>query len=434
MKFFSEFFLISHCNIFSYISSEFQIITAMKSTLFNRLFIVLGVLVMALTPGCSKDNGGDDNGDDNGGGGGGGVVSKVTLKGKFSGTKAGGVSSATKVLIFDYNSDYVVSNIVNGAFSIQVNNDEPVGMLFTNEAKEFLGFLTLNQGFESLPLSFLNDTVSVVDFGILQESVQQVTPQSTFDFGKFQMSLEQKQIYGQASLNFSIMIRNPDINRNGILDILEGKRYRISFLFFMKAVEFNRAGQPGRELSTQMQEYSIMLNSKDSPSPGASEVRFILPSGISVYCKEKKTLPEDGSTMYFSGNIITMPESGVTKIIYGNDTLYYDVPAANQAMTLDNMISLHPNFTVTSGNLTEISWNYYKGNTSTIVNPENIIYVTQVQVAGQDYSNIWENNQISPDKNKVVLPTPIEYSKVRAYFIGYYNHFGNNVITGYWPK
>lgn len=394
----------------------------MKAKFLISLLIIAGAIMFLLLAGCSKD-----------GGGGGGKYSKVTLKGKFSTTKAGEASTATKVLVFDYSSKYVVADIMNGSFSIQVNKDEPVGLIFTNEAKEYLGYLTMGQGFESLPLNYLNDSIASLDFGTLRENILTISPENGFNFGKFEMTLDERQMYGQASINFSAIIRNPDVDRNGIVDILENKHYRISFLYFMDNVYFSRTGQPNRNLSASLDAYSMMLNTQDASTPGNESVVFLMPDGTRVSSKQKKTIPEDGSTMYFSDNISAMPQGGITRILYGNDTLYYDVPS--QSGTFASMITTHPNFVSNaSGSMTEISWTYYKGNTTTIANPENIIYVTQIQVDGENFVRLWEDNHINPDKNKITLPSPIPLNSVKVINVGYYNYFGNNVIQGYWPQ
>ncbi len=74
------------------------------------------------------------------------------------------------------NNEYVISKIKNDSFSVQANRNNPVGLIFTNENKNFLGYLLLHNGFESIPLNFVNDSIATIDFGTLQNSANIVKP------------------------------------------------------------------------------------------------------------------------------------------------------------------------------------------------------------------------------------------------------------------
>lgn len=115
-------------------------------------------------------------------------------------------TSATQVVLFNSSGEFSTSPVTNGSFTVNVKKDDPVGLIFTNESKAFLGYLTLGQGIESLPLNFLNDTVSVVDLGQLTNNLQMVSAGNNI-LQKMQLTPSQIQAYGYASINFSAVIK-----------------------------------------------------------------------------------------------------------------------------------------------------------------------------------------------------------------------------------
>ena len=277
---------------------------------------------------------------------------RVTLKGHFSSTKSSvsenDPSTATKVVVFDNASNFSVSNIIDKSFSVQVNKENPVGLIFTNDNDAFLGYLTLNKGFESIPLNFLNDTVATIDFGLLQNSIQKVTPSNSSIFNTFQMTQEMIKNYIFASLNFSAIILNPDIDRNGKIDILENKEYSFFYLYFADGGSFSDLSAMRNNPNVSIESYRLTFCTNDNNS--ANQVKFIFSDGTTI-SSLSPGIGQDGKKMYGSDlmDIGSLSNYSSFKVVFNTDTLYFNVP--NQSLSINNFTNIIPNCTISSNKL-----------------------------------------------------------------------------------
>jgi hypothetical protein len=376
--------------------------------------ILILIVVSTLLASCNKGDEGSQS------------YSKVNVKGHF-GLRSADVSAATQVVMFNIDGNYSTSPITGGSFSIQINKDQPVGLIFTNESKSFLGYLTLGQGIESLPLNYLNDTVSTVDLGLLTSNNTAVQPQINPLSGKMNMSNEEIKGYRQASVNFSALVKNPDTDRNGIIDMLEGKYYHIAFLYFGDGSNFTTT--PSKSAGVTPAGFRIMFMTTDPNTPAS--VTFSNEDGtLTMGTNQKKSVY--GSTIYFSEMINNYsPTSMNAKILYNNKTLYFEIP--DQSGTLNNAVFVFPTLQYNSSNkLSKISWEYYSGLTGAPVDASKIILNVMAQVSGTDYSvRLYDSQNYDPEVKQDVLANPIDLSAIGVVNMAYYDIFGNNMVIGY---
>jgi hypothetical protein len=379
----------------------------MKTTL---IFLVVSLLIVS----CKK---GDEGGQS---------YSQVKLKGHF-GLKSADPAAATQVILFNVDGHYSVSSITDGSFSVQVNKDQPVGLIFTNESKAFLGYLSLGQGIESLPLNYLNDTVSTVDLGLLTSSSTTVQPQVDLLSGKMKMSSEEIRGYRQASVNFSALIKNPDTDRNGVIDLLENKYYHIAFIYFGDGGNFSTT--PSKSDGVTPAGFRILFMTNDATTP--DQVTFSNQDGtLSLGTQQKKSV--NGSTIYFSEMISNYnPSSTTAKINYNNQTLYFDIP--DQSGTLNNAVFVFPTLQYDSSQkLTKITWEYFSGISGQSVDAGRIILYVMTQVSGTDYNiRLYDSPNYDPKVQEDVLTSPISVSSIGVIGMAYYDIFGNNVVIAY---
>ena len=350
----------------------------------------------------------------------------VKIKGHFATTKSAAVdaTSATQVVLFNSSGDFSTSPITNGSFTVNVKKDDPVGLIFTNESKAFLGYLTLGQGVESLPLNFLNDTVSVVDLGQLTNNLQMVSAGNNI-LQKMQLTPSQIQAYGYASINFSAVIKNPDVDKNGIVDILENKYYHISFQYDGDGGWFSTT--PTRTTITP-DSYHINFITKDQNTPAS--VTFASPDGTLSKVSDSKMVNNQYTFFSLRMGFIT-PQFSSCKILYNSQSLFFDIP--DQSGSLSNVVNVFPTFHYDASNrLTKISWEYYSGSTNSIIDASKIILDVMVQICGTDYSvRLNGQNNYVPEIKQEVLTTPIELSKIGVINMAYNDLFGNHVVVYY---
>lgn len=85
-------------------------------------------------------------------------------------------NQVAKVIVFYQNNRFVVASVVNGTFSLQVETGAPVGMIFAGAANNYLGYLTLQNGIDTLPLTKLASGVTAINLGTLSSSGLVVEP------------------------------------------------------------------------------------------------------------------------------------------------------------------------------------------------------------------------------------------------------------------
>lgn len=129
------------------------------------LWIVLIFSSLFLFASCNKDDEIVNPGNQN----------KLVLKGnipalykdgmiKFnSGQNISSDSTISKVIVFYPQGYYNIANVVDGMFSIEVEKGTPAFMIFAGQNDNYLGFLSLKDGFESIPLVKISDGVTTID-------------------------------------------------------------------------------------------------------------------------------------------------------------------------------------------------------------------------------------------------------------------------------
>jgi len=376
---------------------------------------IVVLIALVIFSGCEK---GDDENQ---------KTDQVKITGKLMTTKSAqlDLQSPTKVMLFNVSGEHTLADITNGTFSIQVNKDEPVGLIFTNEAKNFLGCLKLSEGIASLPLNYLNDTVSVVNLGELSTNGTAVSSSTNILTKFMNMSTDEIQGYRYANVNFSLLVQNPDTDRNGVIDLLEGKFLRLGFIYFGNGGNFNTT--PTRLNSINVDEYRLLFYSSESNTPDG--VTFASLNGeINTYTAEKKVLPYH--TIFWSEIYpISTSLAGQCKVIYKDKPLYFDLPTFSG--TLNNLIYVFPTLTYDSSNrLTKVSWKYYLGNTGKEVDATPIITDVMVQIEGAN-SRIYDSKNYAPESTEDVLATPLPISSIYTLNLAYNDIFGNHVVMFY---
>jgi len=163
-------------------------------------------------------------------------------------------SQASKVLIFyPTNSSYQTANILNGVFSIEVSTSNPIGMIFVSVGNQFLGYLYLKNNIASLPMSRVKSGIATIDLGDLFSSGLVVEPEHNPLGDEIPLTEDERKALEQFNGLFASIVKNPDINGNGIIDCMEGEKFFLSI-----AYDFN-SGNFGGNLTPSMSSFGIRL-------------------------------------------------------------------------------------------------------------------------------------------------------------------------------
>ena len=79
-------------------------------------------------------------------------------------------TDVSQVIVFFTNGNYLISDVVDGSFSLDVEKGSPAGMIFAGASSNYLGYLTLGNGIDSLPLNYDENNVETIDLGTLIEA------------------------------------------------------------------------------------------------------------------------------------------------------------------------------------------------------------------------------------------------------------------------
>lgn len=218
----------------------------------------------------------------------GGSSQALLVKGRIASVSPGmsGVSPVSrafssaavqKVLVYRGFGDADVAPVdANGNFSVDVER-EACGLVFLDGSNNVVGYLSLASGIEALPLMMVDSTVAQIDMRDITIQGGIGTPQHDpiGAGGEAQMTADELAAYRLQSALFSTIIRNLDMNADGVIDVLSDRPYFLMFgadfdgglaatsdpgasgarpslnVFHFNFSDYNRApGTPTAELST----------------------------------------------------------------------------------------------------------------------------------------------------------------------------------------
>lgn len=358
-------------------------------------------------------------------------------------------SSVAKVLVFSAgDTSYTSANVINGTFSINVKRRSPAGMIFVDSNNTYLGYLTLKNGIDSLPMQMIQDNVASIDLGVLSSSGKIVEPSNNPIGNEIIMTVEEQKAFAQANGLFASIIQNPDVDNNDILDLLEEKYYT-PWVFY----GFSDTGRFGGNLTPTLnqdfgaQGVTIHLDILEPGvfDPNSPQPFYYGPNGSGYEDGAYNTNapgygdPHNYGSNYFvqigwPGLQTSIPPPGqYSALVFGNRTMSFILP--DQSEAINNMIIVVPTIELNAnGTLNKISWSYRTKNSSTAVDPTAVIDFLQIEISGNDSNNPcgtsgigwYTGGPISRDATEHILTCQdIPWQNVGAMGLLYADQFGN---------
>jgi hypothetical protein len=346
------------------------------------LLSFFGFIVVALTTisSCKKDNN-DDLGD--------GEDDIMGIPVMITGTVNSTATQAEKVLAISSTDSYKMVSITNNNFSIELDNGKPWGLIFLSGAEQPLGFLSLGNGIESLPLPFMMPATDTINLQTITRSGNIFTPSYNPIGNEIVMTNEQKEATASMDDYFASLLKNPDVNNNGQIDVLEGKFYKLEAIYFIKPGRFQGSGlTPTYGSSKLIEGYRLFVTVKDKNLPEA--VYFSGPAGspLSNTSSEGVMKFNDHSvynTPYLYNLIDTssyIPVGGVYTIRIGGSTLTFDLP--DQEYVKNNVVYPWPTLTLNgNGTMNKIDWVYQMPSGTSNTNLYSLMRGMQIQIDGK---------------------------------------------------
>lgn len=221
-----------------------------------------------------------------GGGGGNNIPNSITVTGTFTGgvhatnrwyhrffeliaptAYALDPGRVARVWTINVNGSSWSDPVVNGSFAVQAPKGMPVGFVFTGFANEYLGYLSLGNGIDSLPLVNV-DNVNTIGLSTLNSRGTIVEPSHNPIGAELQFSAEELKSIAQSNLVFASLLRNLDADHNGILDMVEGRFFSLQVSFWVGAGHFDSGMlTPTLEFPATVGATDLLFNARDSSYP-----------------------------------------------------------------------------------------------------------------------------------------------------------------------
>ena len=161
----------------------------------------------------------------------------VILRGNFNEsvnvqTLGENINVEVSKVILIYSHDFKVVNIDDDEFVLEIDRENPAGIAFVDEEDNYIGYLTLEDGFDSIPSSFIDEETEEIDFGTITFDGEQGTPENNPLGEEINISQEEQDLLAASSSFFAATFRSADV----IESIVKGEIEGFS-LWFMYAYE-----------------------------------------------------------------------------------------------------------------------------------------------------------------------------------------------------
>lgn len=387
--------------------------------------------------------------------------SSVVIKGRFQG--AGGLTGAllldrfiasvfttayaldptmaSKVIIFMAGGHHEISNVTNGSFAIEAETGSPVGLIFVGASNNFLGYLSLSNGIESLPLTNVADNVTTIDLGTLSTSGLVVEPGRNLLGAELSLSLEEQTALAHGDDFFASVVRNPDVDGNGIIDFLEGRFYRPFITYFVNGGSFVNGVTPSIHTPARIDGHRFCVGINDNEGNLPSVIYFTGPQGseLSNAPSEPGTNHEANSMSYGSPyvNNPSIPLAGTYSISYKTKTLIFNI--ASQSAAPSNIILAVPTLVLNENQtINRINWVYKLGSGGDALNPQSIIESIELQISGRgipcsnypQQGRIYNSGMLSANTTGHLLSCQnLQWQDVDGIGMAYNDVYGNHYVV-----
>ena len=273
----------------------------------------------------------------------------------------------SKVLIFNAESyAYEIAEVIDGVFSVDVPRSNPIGMIFLGAGDAYVGDLYLDSNIASLPISRVHGAVATIDMGELSQSSNfKLLPLNNPFDDAIALSEEELAAYAQFNGLFAELVRNPDVDGNGTIDVLEKKRHFMEIGYTIYAGRFvNQALTP--TIEPQMRSYQLHFFTTVDVCPGHDQNVFLEgPVGSPLAAGPALERVDVGSYCTHRGIVSDseLPYGGQYDLEYPDSTFTFHVP--DQTGIMDHLILIVPTVSLNhNGTINKISWEYRLANGS----------------------------------------------------------------------
>lgn len=405
-------------------------------------------------------------------------LNEVTIKGSFTGTNTNvsflkrvyaffqpakafalDPGKVSKILVFEAGGNsYKSFTVSNGAFSFNLTKGHPIAMIFVGTNNEYLGYLFLKNDIAFLPLSKLKGDIATVDLGALSSLGLVVEPSNNPIGNEIPFSNDEITTFAQANGLFASIIKNPDVDNNGIIDFLEGKYFNPSLGYSLDLVG-NYSGKvtPTLNLPVTIDSSRVWLSATLPGAPDYDPNPICVGPPGSGFETGKAT--EDPGPVRISNvtdashsvaflfpsiKAPKLPPAGEYRIYY-KGAKYFSFNIPDQSNAPSRILIIKPSITLNeNGTIKKFNWSYISPTSSAELNFQDITNNLQIMLDGigtpcSDYNetgsgNIYTSRTISSDSSEHVLTCQnLLWENIKIVITQYNDSFNNYYVMG-WQK
>lgn len=361
-------------------------------------------------------------------------------------------TDAVKVLAISSTDRHKIADIANNSFSITLDNGKPWGLIFLNSSDQPLGILSLGNGIETLPLHYVTTGVDSIDLQAITRNGNIFTPAHN-PIGN-EIILTPQQIIMIAGMDnyLAAILNNPDVDGNGIIDVLEDKFYRLSVLYFIKPGRFEQANlTPTFDPNTVIEGFRLVLTAEDNSFP--ETVYFTGPAGSFVSNTPSESYQSFDSHRVYGTQYIydpmavtsLYPPGGIYTIQYGSKTLTFEL--GDQTYVEDNIVYPFPTLTLNgNGTMNKIDWTYEYPTGTVNYDLSALMRDLMIQIEGygnkcsdhQDANRLYDSPRLEPSVTSHIFScqnidwgTPLTGNYIERVMMTYEDHYGQSYVVMY---
>lgn len=228
---------------------------------------------------------------------------------------------------------------------------------------------------------------------------------------------------------FYPVVRNPDVDGNGKIDLLENKFYRLQVLWFYKGGNFGNNLTPSYMPPLGYDGWKLAFSAQENNVP--QSVEFYYPWNPAVPSVSEQTiyLTQWNTTVYFSRLINeSLPIGGVYTINFEGQNLNFNIPDQSQAFR--NCPIIVPTITLNSdSSIQKVSWAYYNSSGTALIDPSS--FAARVNFGIETLSTNYNSPNIEVPENQFTMEEKIYWNSVTRIWISYHDLFDNHYIIFY---
>jgi hypothetical protein len=340
--------------------------------------------------------------------GSGGSSGSVTLTGRVP-ADGSPAASATAVLLFAANGSAMSAPVSGGAFSMTVYPGTALGMVFAGSSRQFLGYLSLGDGISSLPLTKVASGVGTIDLGTLTASGPALIPANNpVTSGQLPLTAAEQAAFAQCNGLFAGVVQDPDVDRDGVIDLLEGRFYHPFVSYWIDGGHFGGRQTASVDSGVAIRNWNLTLVDEGGSDGTSATVTGPAGSGISGRpCTVAAYAAQTSYSVFpdLSSSTTVVPVSG-TYVFNPSLGRTLSITVPDQSGAGRRTLVAVPTVTVSSAHtIYSVSWACQTLDGQSIASPESVLHNLVVGIDRGAGNRVYTSSALDASVTSQVIPS-----------------------------